>query len=79
MRILISDLPDDVTEEEIREALSPFAPVDAIKLLHESGKPAALIELETSREHAESLANRIAGRVYRGCTLNAWVPVMDWK
>jgi hypothetical protein len=38
-----------------------------------------LIELETSREHAESLAKRIQGRVYQGRELRAWVPIMDWK
>jgi hypothetical protein len=53
--------------------------VDAIKLFNESGKPTALIELETSREHAEALAKRIQGRIYKGQPLNAWVPIMDWK
>ncbi len=28
MRIVVGNLPDDVSEEGIREALSPFAPVD---------------------------------------------------
>jgi len=80
MRIVIDNLPDDVTEEGIREALSAFASVEAIKLIHDSGKPLVLIELEgTSREYAESLANLIAGRTYKGCILNAWAPVMDWK
>jgi len=79
MRILIGNLPDEVSEEGIREALSAFAPVDAIKLFNESGKPTALIELETSREHAEALAKRIQGRIYQGRPLNAWVPIMDWK
>ena len=79
MRILIGNLPADVTEEGIREALSAFAPVDAIKLFNESGKPTAMIELTTSREHAESLAKRIQGRMYKGQPLNAWVPIMDWK
>jgi hypothetical protein len=79
MRILIGNLPDEVSEEGIREALSAFAPVDAIKLFNESGKPTALIELDTSREHAEALAKRIQGRIYQGRPLNAWVPIMDWK
>jgi len=79
MRIVIDNLPDDVTEEGIREALSAFASVEAIKLFHDSGKPLVLIELEGSREHAESRANLIAGRSYKGRILNAWAPVMDWK
>jgi hypothetical protein len=80
MRIVIDNLPDDVTEEGIREALSAFASVEAIKLFHDSGKPLVLIELEgSSREYAESLAHLIAGRTYNGRILNAWAPVMDWK
>jgi hypothetical protein len=79
MRILIGNLHDDVTLDEIRETLSAFAPVDAIKLFHESGTPTALIELETSREHAEALAKRIQGRMHKGRELRAWVPIMDWK
>lgn len=78
MRIVIGNLPDDVDEEGIRDALSPFAPVEAISLVHESGAPTALIELDTTRPHAEHLADRIRGRLYQGKPLNAWVPTMDW-
>jgi RNA recognition motif-containing protein len=78
MRILIGNLPDDVDEDSIRDALSPFAPVEAIKLVHESGAPTALIELETTRTEAQQLADRIRGRLYQGKPLNAWVPAMDW-
>lgn len=79
MRIVIGNLPDEVTEEGIREALGAFAPVDKIKLLHESGAPSALIEMEMTREQAETLAKRIHGRMYHGRELRAWVPTMDWK
>jgi RNA recognition motif-containing protein len=78
MRIVIGDLPDDVTEEGIREALRPFAPVEAIKLLKESGKPSAVIDMETTRAAAEALAKRINGHSYQGRQLRAWVPIMDW-
>jgi RNA recognition motif-containing protein len=78
MRIVIGNLPDDVTEEGIREALSPFAPVEQIKLVHESGAPTAIIELVANRDQAEVLARRIRGRLYEGKPLNAWVPTMDW-
>ena len=78
MRIVIGNLPEDVDEEGIRDALPPFAPVEATKLVQESGAPTAVIELETTRAHAEHLANRIRGRVYHGKPLNAWVPTMDW-
>jgi hypothetical protein len=79
MRIVIGNLPDDVTEEGIRESLSALAPVDTIALLKESGTPSAIIEMEMTREQAEALARRIQGRIYRGRELRAWVPVMPWK
>jgi hypothetical protein len=78
MRIVIGNLPDDVTEESIKEALKPFAPVDKIKLVKESGAPTALIETALGRLQAEALAKRISGRLYQGRALNAWVPTMDW-
>jgi hypothetical protein len=78
MRIVIGNLPDDVTEDGIKEALKPFAPVDKIKLVKESGAPTALIETAMGRLQAEALAKRIAGRIYQGRPLNAWVPTMDW-
>jgi len=79
MRIVIGNLPDDVSDEGIREALSPFAPVESIKLVKESGTPSALIETAMTREQAEALAKRINGRIYHGRPLRAWVPLMDWK
>jgi RNA recognition motif-containing protein len=78
MRIVVGNLPDDVTEDGIRDALSQFAPVDAIKLLKESGAPSAVIEVEMPRAQAEALAKRIHGRIYKGRDLRAWVPLMDW-
>jgi hypothetical protein len=78
MRIIVGNLPDDVSEEGIRTALSPFAPVDSIKLIKESGTPSALIEMEMTRADADALAKRIQGRMYQGRELRAWVPIMDW-
>jgi len=78
MRIVIGNLPDDVSEEGIREALSPFAPVDKIKLVREGATPSALIEMEMTRQQAEALAKRIQGRIHQGRELRAWVPLMDW-
>lgn len=78
MRIVIGNLPDDVSEEGIRGALSPFAPIDKIKLVEEGDTPSALIEMEMTREQAETLAKRIHGRIYKGRELRAWVPLMDW-
>jgi hypothetical protein len=78
MRIVIGNLPDDISEEGIREALKPFAPVEKIKLVKESGAPSAVIEMDMTRASAEALAKRISGRIYQGRGLNAWVPAMDW-
>jgi RNA recognition motif-containing protein len=78
MRIVVANLPDDVSEEGIREALSPFAPVEKIKLVKESGTPSAVIDAEMTRPQADALAKRINGRMYQGRELRAWVPVMDW-
>jgi RNA recognition motif-containing protein len=78
IRIVVANLPDDVSEDGIREALSPFAPVEKIKLVKESGTPSVVIDLETTRPQADALAKRINGRLYQGRTLRAWVPVMDW-
>lgn len=78
MRIVIGNLPDDASEESLREALKPFAPVESIKLVKESGAPSALIEMEMTRASAEALAKRISGRIYQGRDLRAWVPAMDW-
>jgi len=78
MRIVIGNLPDNVTEAGIREALEPFAQAGQIKLVKESGAPTALIETPLGRLQAEALAKRISGRIYQGRALNAWVPLMDW-
>jgi hypothetical protein len=78
MRIVVANLPDDVTQDGIREALSPFAPVDKIQLVTESGTPSAVIDIEMTRPQADALAKRINGRIYQGRALRAWVPVMDW-
>lgn len=77
-RIVIGNLPDDVTEDGIREALRAFAPTEHIMLVKESGTPTAVIEMVMARSQAEALAKRIHGRIYHGRSLNAWVPAMDW-
>lgn len=78
MHIVVGNLPDDVTEDGIREALKAFAPVESIKLVKESGTPSAVIEMEMSRPAADALAKRIHGRIYQGRDLRAWVPLRDW-
>jgi RNA recognition motif-containing protein len=79
MRIIVGNLPEDVTEDGIRETLSDVAPVSSVKLVPEGGTPSAMIEMEMTRAEAEALARRIQGRIYKGRELRAWVPIFDWK
>ena len=79
MRIVIGNLPEEITEEAVQGALSAFAPVERIKLVKDSGQPTAVIEMEMTRASADALAKRIAGRMYQGRPLNAWVPAMKWE
>ena len=75
MRIVIENLPHDVSEEEVREALSPFAPVGRIALVKEGNLPTAVIETDITHVEAISLAMRIDGHFYKGQRLRAWVPL----
>jgi len=76
MRVVIENLPNDVSEEEIREALRPFAEVGTLKLIKEGSAPATLIEVG-SREQADALVRRINGHYYKGRRLAAWVPLWN--
>ena len=79
MRIMIGNLPDDATEEGLRETLAALVPVESVRLYTEGGAPSALIETEMTQAQAEALARRIHGRSYQGRELRAWVPAMPWK
>ena len=77
MRIVIENLPHGISEEEIREELSPFVSSEKIRLINEGNMPAALIEMDMTGAQADALAARIEGRVHRGQRLHAWVPL--WR
>jgi len=79
MRVVVTGLPDDITEEQVKEALGKFAPVDAIKLHKDSGAPTAVIEMEMTPTQADKLVRRIEGRIYKGRKLGAWVPLGGWN
>ena len=79
MRIVIGNIPDDATEESVREALSSFAMTGPITINRDGSAPTAMIDVAMTKEQAQALARRIQGRVYEGRALNAWVPSMDWK
>jgi hypothetical protein len=77
MRIMIENLHQDVSEDKIRAALSPFAPVEKIALIKEGSAPLAVIAMEMTRAQAEALAMRIDGLIHEGRELRAWVPLRD--
>ena len=77
MRIVIENLRQDVSEDEIREALSPFAPVEKITLIKEGSAPLAVIAMEMTHRQAEALAMRIDGLSHKGQELRAWVPLRN--
>ncbi|MBV9192146.1 MAG: RNA-binding protein [Betaproteobacteria bacterium] len=79
VRIIVGNLPDDISEDTIRQALKEYAPVEKISLVKDSGAPTAIIEVTMGRPQAEALAKRISGRMYHGKPLNAWVPMKSWE
>ena len=79
MRIVIGNIPDDSTEDSVREALSSFAMTGPITINRDGSAPTAMIDVAMTKEQAQALARRIQGRMYEGRALTAWVPSMDWK
>jgi hypothetical protein len=79
MRIVIGNIPDDATEESVREALSGFALGGPITINRDGSAPTAIIEVVMTHEQAQALARRIQGRLHQGRALTAWVPSMGWK
>ena len=77
MRIVIENLSRDVSEDEIRKDLSPFAPVEQIALVKEGGIPTAVIEMDMTQAEAVALAARIEGLIHKGQRLHAWVPLWN--
>ena len=77
MRIVIENLPRNVSEDEIRKDLSPFAPVEKIAMATEGSMPTAVIEMGMTRAQAIMLATRIDGLIRKGQRLHAWVP--PWR
>jgi RNA recognition motif-containing protein len=80
MRIVIGNLPEDISEEKIKEALKDIAPPETITLVREGDpkNPTAVIESEMSKAAAETVAKAINGRIYQGKPLRAWVPLSTW-
>lgn len=77
MRIVIENLPRNVSEDKIRKDLSPFAPVEKTAMVTEGSMPTAVIEMGMTRAQAIMLATRIDGLIRKGQRLHAWVP--PWR
>lgn len=77
MRILIGNLPADVTQDALTESLRKVAPVGKVTVVRDGDaqNPVAVIEIALSREDADALARRIDGLIHRDKPLTAWVPL----
>jgi len=79
VRIVIGNIPDDSTEDSLREALGDVAVCDTVTINRDGSAPTAIIEVAMTRDKAQALAKRIQGRLYKGQPLTAWVPSMGWE
>jgi RNA recognition motif-containing protein len=79
MRIVVGNIPEDSTEDSLREALEPFTLTESITLNRDGSVITALIDVVMTRDQAQALAKRIQGRMYKGRALTAWVPAMGWE
>ena len=79
MRLVIGNIPDDSTEDSLREALRDVALCETITINRDGSAPTAIIEVVMTREQAQGLAKRIQGKSYKGRPLTAWVPAMGWE
>jgi hypothetical protein len=79
VQIVIGNIPEDSTEDSLREALEPFTLAEAITINRDGSAPTAVVEVVMTREQAQALAKRIQGRLYKGHPLTAWVPAMGWE
>ena len=77
MKIVLSSLPPQVTEERIKDALEKFFPVRTVELFREGSDQAvtATVEVTADRMSAEQVTSRIHGLIIDGHPISATVPV----
>ncbi len=78
MRLVVGNIPDDSTEDSLREALLDVARCETVTINRDGSTLTAIIEVAMTREQAQALAKRLQGRMYKGRPLTAWVPTMGW-
>ncbi len=74
MNVVITNLPENSSEEEIREILQEHGvPVTSITLSNEGNAEncVAVVALDSNRAGAEALAGMVNGKFWRGKTLAA--------
>ncbi len=79
MNVMISNLPGDVTEEEIEEILKEHGvPVSGLTLNNEgdADRVTAVVELDTDHAGAKALASMVNGKFWKGRTLSAQAMVV---
>ena len=77
MKILLTNLPGEVTEGAIRAALEKFFFVHAIEISREGNEqaPTAIVDVVSDRMSAEEAAKKIHGTLVHGHAVQASVPV----
>jgi len=72
MKLRISGLPEDVTEDDLRGLLSDSSDIQSIDLVKagDSDNPEAVIQMSSSAA-AEGAVELLNGRNWKGCVLRA--------
>lgn len=72
MKVRIADLPEDVSEHDIRELLEHSEDIQNVELIHgdEAGPKVAIVEL-ASDTVARAVVEVVNGHNWRGATLRA--------
>jgi hypothetical protein len=73
MKLLIRGLPPDVTEEMLREKVSPYAPVKSVELVRDGdpNQPWAWLDLDVDLIGALGLVRKF-DRQYLGSSVMSW-------
>ncbi len=76
MNVLIRNLPGDVSEEEVMEALKEAGvPVEELKFTNEGNEElgTVIVAMDTSHAGAAALAKMVNGKLWKGRRLEALV------
>lgn len=76
MNVIISNLPGEVSQDEVMEALKEAGvPVEELTFTNEGDpdKGTVVVSMDTSRAGAQALAKMVNGKFWKGRTLEALV------